>query len=413
MSAWVRCAAAACLFVVCAGGHATAQTAPAEPLVFGDGLLTLGGDVSVTVGSDDPGFFNYTTYEYSDLRMLRLDLTAALRAGRHVSLLGEVRSQNTFAFRPATVSANTPEVYALYLRIRPWAERRFDVQVGRIPPTFGAFPRRSYEAENPLIGYPLAYQYLTSLRPDALPASADELLQMRGRGWLANYTVGNLAPAPGVPLVAALRWDTGVQAHAANDLVELTGSITTGTLSNPLFSEDNSGRQVAGRVAVHPIFGLVVGASAAHGPFVSTHAARAAGSADGDGSFAQTAWGADVEYSRAYYLVRAETVFSHWTLPPISPTLDEPLRARAVSLEGRYKVRPGLYIAARADHLGFDEIAGSRVATWDANVRRGEVGVGYSIQRNLLLKVSAQFDKRDGGRIRSARLVAGQLVFWF
>jgi len=73
-----------------------------------------------------------------------------------------------------------------------------------------------------------------------------------------------------------------------------------------------------------------------------------------------------------------------------------------------------LYVAARADHLGFDEIAGSHgLATWDANVRRGEVGVGYSIQRNVLLKISAQFDKRDGGRIRSARLVAGQLVFWF
>ena len=137
-----------------------------------------------------PGFFNYTDYENSELRMLRLELTAALRAGRHVSLLGEVRSQN----------AGMPQAYALYLRIRPWTERRFDVQVGRIPPTFGAFPRRSYEAENPLIGYPLAYQYLTSLRADAIPGSADELLDMRGRGWLASYSVGNSAEAPRVPL---------------------------------------------------------------------------------------------------------------------------------------------------------------------------------------------------------------------
>src|SRR4029077_18691690 len=124
-----------------------------------------------------------------ELRMLRLELTASLRAGSHLSLLGEVRSQNTFGFDPLSIQMHAPQVYALYLRIRPWTRRRFDLQVGRVPPTFGAFPRRSYEADNPLIGDTLAYQYLTSLRPDAVPANADELLSMRGRGWLANYSV--------------------------------------------------------------------------------------------------------------------------------------------------------------------------------------------------------------------------------
>src|SRR5437660_527842 len=62
----------------------------------------------------------------------------------------------------------------------------FDIQLGRVPPTFGAFPRRAYSTDNPFIGYPLAYQYLTSLRADALPANADELLQMRARGWLSR-----------------------------------------------------------------------------------------------------------------------------------------------------------------------------------------------------------------------------------
>ena len=405
MSASVTRAGIACLLVLCASSRASAQRLPSGPIVLGDGLLTVGGNLSATVGPDDPGFFNYTDYEDSTLRMLRLDLTASLRAGSHVSLLGEVRSQN----------ARAPKAYALYLRIRPWTKRRFDLQIGRVPPTFGAFPRRSYEADNPLIGYPLAYQYLTSLRADAVPASADELLQMRGRGWLANYSVGNLTPAPGVPLATVFRWDTGVQAHAANDFVELTAAITTGTLSNPLFRDDNAGRQVAGRVAVHPIAGLIVGASAAHGPFVSRQAARAAVGAEQDGAFAQTAWGGDVEYSRAYYVLRVETIFSQWTIPSLgSPAVSGPLRAVATSVEGRYKIRPGFYVAARADRLGFNEIAGSRgPATWDATMRRIEAGGGYSIERNLLLKISAQVDARDGGRTRTSRLVAGQLVFWF
>jgi hypothetical protein len=405
MRAWVARAGIACLLVLSAGRHADAQHLPSEPIVLGDGLLTVGGSVSATVGPGDPGYFNYTDYEDSTLRMLRVDLTASLRAGNHVSLLGDVRSQN----------ARAPKAYALYLRIRPWTKRRFDLQVGRVPPTFGAFPRRSYEADNPLISYPLAYQYLTSLRADAVPASADELLQMRGRGWLATYSVGDLASAPGVPLMTAFRWDTGIQAHAENDVVDLTAAITTGTLSNPLFRDDNAGRQVAGRVALHPIAGLIVGASAAHGPFVSRQAAQAAVGGGQDGAFAQTAWGADVEFARAYYVLRVETVVSQWTMPSIgSPAISGPLRAVATSVEGRYKIRPGLYVAARADHLGFNEITGSSgPATWDATTSRIEAGGGYSIQRNLLLKVTAQDDRRDGGRVRRSRLVAGQLVFWF
>jgi hypothetical protein len=402
MSLWMKRAATACLLGLCVSGTTEAQSLPSEPVVLGDGLLTLGANLSATFGPRDSGFFNYTDYEDSTLRMLRIDATASLRAGRHVSLLGEVRSQNV----------DRPEAYALYARVRPWAARRFDIQVGRIPPTFGAFSRRTYEADNPLIGYPLAYQYLTSLRADALPADADELLQMRGRGWLAAYSLGSAEPAPGVALASAFRWDTGVQAHAANDFLEVTGSLTTGTLSNPRVRDDNSGRQVAARVELHPYAGLVLGVSGARGPFVSRAAARAAAvSDDADApSFAQTAWGSDVEYSVGYYLVRAEAVFSQWRIP----TVGEPLTSLATSIEARYKIRPGFYVAGRFDHLGFGEIAGREGhASWDAPVSRVEAGGGYSIQRNLLLKISAQHDRRDGGRTRTASLLAGQLVYWF
>ena len=154
----------------------TAQRLPSEPIVLAGGVLTVGGDVSATIGSDDPGFFNYTDYEDSELRMLRLE--SPRRSARAVTCRCSAKCGARMPGRR--------RAYALYVRIRPWTERRFDIQVGRIPPTFGAFPRRSYEADNPLIGYPLAYQYLTSLRADAIPASADELLQMRGRGWLAT-----------------------------------------------------------------------------------------------------------------------------------------------------------------------------------------------------------------------------------
>jgi len=421
MTPWLKAAgraSAAALLIFLVGAAtarpAHAQSLPSEPIVFGDGHVTLGGDAAVTFGPQDPGFFNYTDYEHSALRMLRADLTAVFKADRHISFLADMRGEISMDSEGFSDAA-APRAYALYARIRPWADRAFDIQIGRVPPTFGAFARRTYASDNFLIGYPLAYQYLTSLRADAVPANADELLRMRGRGWLANYSIGDQNAAHGVPLVSAFTWDTGVQVHGATERFDATGAVTAGTLSNPLFHDDNGGKQFAGRVTFRPVTGLVVGGSAARGPFVSTVAARGAVGDGHEGGFTQTAWGADAEYSRGYYLVRFETIVSDWTLPIVrQPDLELPLRAISTSIEGRYKLRPGLYAAARFDHLGFSEISGTAAtATWDAPLSRLEVGGGYSIQRNLVLKLSYQYNSRDGGRLRTLNLVAAQLLFWF
>ncbi|MBI3403595.1 MAG: hypothetical protein HY048_19450 [Acidobacteria bacterium] len=406
MKAWCVALGLAGLGVAPAG----AQTLPSEPISVSGGRMTISGDVSATVGSDDPGFFDYTDYEHSALRLLRADVSAAVNGGDHFTLLGELRTENL----------DSMQAYALYVRIKPWTRRAIDIEVGRIPPVFGAFARRTYGSDNPLIGYPLAYQYLTSLRPDSLPASADELLRKRGLGWLTRYTVGNASLDKGVALVSAFRWDTGVQVHATAGVVNASVAVTAGTLSNPLFHDDNNGRQVAGRVELRPVgalSGLIAGTSVARGPFVSASAVRAAlGDDSRAGDFTQTAWGGDLEYSRGYYLLRVETIVSDWQLPTVrTPALDRPLRAVSTSLEGRYKIRPGLFAAGRVDHLGFSDVAGTLVMEpWDAPVTRVEVGGGYSIQRNLQLKLSYQYNHRDGGPLEQlAHLKAAQLVFWF
>ena len=410
---WAPVARAALLALGIAA-PARGQSLPSEPLVFGNGRVAVSGDVSATVScgddstsrcGDDPGYFNYTDYERSTMRMLRLDLSAAVRATRRVSVLADIRSENGAGPRP----------YGLYLRVRPWLARNVDVQIGRLPPTFGAFARRTYPADNLLIGYPLAYQYLTSLRPDALPADANELLRMRGRGWLSNYSIGDLRPDNGLPIASGFRWDTGVQVHAASATVEGAAAVTTGSLGNPLVGDDNSGKQLAGRLAFKPVPGLIIGASGARGPYLARSAVRAAPPSSRSGGFNQTAVGLDAEYSRDYYLLRLETIVSEWNLPlAAAPVIELPLRAIATSIEGRYKLRPALYVAGRFDHLGFSTIQGTTEAdTWDAPVSRTEVAAGYSIQRNLQLKLAWQNNRRDGGRVRRLNVAAAQLLYWF
>ena len=394
---------------------AAAQTLPSEPVTFGEGRVVIGGDAAVSIAPRDNAYFNYSNYDHNLLRELRLGMTAQVRATERVSLLGELRTENADRISP----------YALYARIRPFPQRRLDVQIGRIPPTFGRFPRQAYSRDNPLIGYPLAYQYLTSLRADALPATADELLRMRGRGWLSSFIVGDRTPEHGVPLVNSLSWDAGVQVTASWDVLTLTGSVTNGTASNPRVSDDNGGKQIATRVALRPIAGLVIGSSFAHGEFVSRHAQSAAGARDG--SFGQRADGLDVEYSRSHWVARADAVLSRWRLPMVgdaasvvdgvashAPLYVASLRAVALSVEGRYTFLPGAYAAARVEHLGFNKITGSNgPLEWDAPVKRVEIGGGYYLQRNVIARVSWQYNERDTARFNRGRFVAGQLLFWF
>jgi hypothetical protein len=386
------------------------QVLPAGPIETARGTVTIAGDVTATAGSrDDIAFFNYTDYEHNALRLFRVSLSGMWRPSRRLAFLTEVRSED----------AQRMIAYALYVRVRPWAGRPFDVQAGRIPPVFGTFGRRAYGADNPLIGVPLAYQYLTSLRPDALPASADDLLAMRARGWKANYPVGDKLPGPGVPLITAYRWDTGIEARYATDRAEAAVALTSGTLSNPRVRDDNRGRQWSGRAAWKPVAGLALGASAARGAFVTGDIVDAYEPVLGPHAYTQDALGVDGEYSRGYWIVRGEAIRSRWTIPQINiPFITRPLEARSGYVETRYRFGPRLFAAARADRLTFSKISGLRLfagrpTPWDAPVTRVEAGGGVYLQRNLTLRAVVQRNWRDAGRVTRRTFVSAQLSYWF
>lgn len=380
---------------------ANAQSLPSEPITCGSGRVVIGGEFTATIGPDDPGYFNYTDYEYGALRNLRLGVIAEVRAHERVQFLTEIRMDRGHAF----------EAYGLYARVRPWRSKRIDVLVGRVPPAFGAFGRGSYTNGNLLIGYPLAYQYLTTLRTDAMPRSANDLLGVRGRGWLVDYTLGNQNAGPGLPLVNAFHWDTGVQVHGISGIVEWTGAVTTGSLSSPRVKDDNGGRQVAGRVVVHMTPGLAVGASAARGAFMSRTLQPALTNDAEVEDAVQRGLGVDAEYSRGRFIGRGEVLWSRWSLP--EPFDGGPLKAMSLRAEARYRLFPGIHVAARAEHLGFSRITGVMRAPWDAPVKRFEVGAGWSVVRNVMLKASWQRNLRDAGRIRRDSLGAAQIVYWF
>jgi hypothetical protein len=197
-------------------------------------------------------------------------------------------------------------------------------------------------------------------------------------------------------------------------MFEWTGAITTGSLSNPRVRDDNDGRQIAGRVIARPFAAIALGTSLARGAYVARAVQDALPTVRAEDGV-QQAIGVDAEYSQGRFLARSEIIHSQWRLPrALDDTGDRNLRARTAMLEARYRVLPGVQLAARVERMDFSRLhVAAANATWEAPVSRTELGGSYSIIRNITLKGSWQRNTRDGGRVRVDNLFATQLVYWF
>jgi hypothetical protein len=383
---------------------ADAQTRD-EPYGFANGRVTFGGELAAALSpKDTDAFFNYTDYERDALRIARLRIFGQWQIARPLALVGEARTEN----------ADALEASALYLRWRPLENREFDIQIGRIPPVIGEFARRAYGRDNPVIGLPLAYQYLTSLRPDALPATLDDVLRMRGRGWRPSYPIGSQEIETGVPLVSATRWDTGIEGRWRVAWLELAGAFTRGAPAVPVVRETNGGRQWSGRAAVYVPAGLKFGVSAARGEWIEDSVLLTIPESERDES-AQTVIGADAELGIGHWLVRGEVIRSAFEIPIVLSPGKSPLVAWSSFLSARYRWHPRWQIAARAERLDFATVTGPNgvAVEWDAPVTRLEAVVGFRVTRPMEIRAGWQHNWRDGGRVLERGYPAVQVLYWF
>lgn len=394
--------AAAALAGVPAAAGAQDRAAAASGL----GRVSFGVDVSLNLAPrDDTAFFNYTDYANDALR------------GGHARLVTEWRPHTRLAFiaEVRTEGADRLRLPALYVTWRPSGAVDLAVQAGRIPPLIGSFPRRAYGRDQSVVGVPLAYQYLTSLRPDALPSSTEDLLRMRGRGWLPSFPIGSSEPATGIPLVSSSRWDTGVQLSWRRGIVETAAALTVGAPATPLVRDNSRGQQWSGRVAVGVPSGPTLGVSAARGPWIEDGVIAQLPQARDGWRTAQRVIAFDAEYGAGPWLARAEWLRSSFDVPIGTAGASTALVAQSGFVEGRYRPFPRWQVGLRVERLGFSHLTrpadGARVS-WDADVERVEGVIGYRVTRSLEVRAGYQQNWRTGGRVRSRGFPLLAVLYW-
>ena len=376
------------------------QDPPAQPSSRPQGLIWGGELAAVVSRKDDVAFFNYTDYEHSTLRQVRLRLMLEQRLPARFDVLAEVRVEND--------QLNAP---TLFVRWQPWAERPLHVQAGRLPLTIGAFARRAYGSDNLLVGVPLVYQYLTSIRPDALPQTADDVLRMRARGWRPSYPIGATDFAPGLPLLAYSRGDTGVQAQWTTASWTAAAAVTRGTVADPRVRDNNSGLTVSSRIAIVRPSGLTVGVSASRGSWVGRDVKSLLSPVEQQRGTTQALVGVDTEFARGHWILRGEWWHSRFNVP----TLTDVLSSTGGFAEARYRFLPRWQVSMRGDRLAFSTLAGSALpsSAWDAPLWRVEGAVGYRVSRRIDLRAGYQYNWREAGRVRTLGFPTLQAMVWF
>jgi hypothetical protein len=225
---------------------------------------------------------------------------------------------------------------------------RLMIEAGRIVTPVGDFPRRYLSTDNPLIGVPSDY---TVAYPDGLAFAAwagpvDFKVAVVDRPLYADW----YAPEPG----DAFR--------------PMLGAGWT------------------------PMVGLRFAGFATSGPYLGPDSEAALVTGDGWQDYDQSVYGAELQFSRGHFELHGQFARSAYEVPGFA----ERAYGKTYWLEPRYTFTPRLFAAARIGQNDYPYIAPIYGTTWIASSARVadiEVGVGYRVLPDLLVKASYRRDK--------------------
>ncbi len=273
--------------------------------------------------------------EGSSLWQPRATVYADTQAGP--SIYGFAQFRVDRGFDPADQSLEA-RVDQFALRISPWEDGRFNLQVGQFATVVGQWNRRHGPWRNPFITAPLFYENPTQVHEHQAPgryASADSEPPESSSGYPGNPVIWGPVYTTGAAVSG--RWPKGTWA------VELKNAAP---LSSPDywawwdvgFSEPTA----AWRIAYQPDLRWEVGLSAARGAFLSPTAQATLPEGITRGEFSQTLWLLDLGYAHQYWQVWVEGMWTAFRGPGM-----EEKSSQAYFLEIRRKLTPRFSMAAR------------------------------------------------------------------
>jgi hypothetical protein len=312
----------------------------------------------------------------------RLVLALDLMAGEHWLAHFETRWDR--GFDAGARDDGEFRVDEAFLRWRPLGDARLQVQAGKFATVFGNWVERHPFFDNAFLDAPLPYNRMTALNDRTAPGpaaiSARRQLPDNKPAWL--------------PVIWGPSYGTGFAIFGAIGGFDYALELKNASLASrpdawSPWQEYFDYPTLTGRLGWRPSATWAFGLSASRGSYLLDEAAPALPPGEGRDDFMQTVLGTDARWAWRQFQVSGEVIAARFETP-FAGDLD----VLSYYVEGRWKVSPALFVAARWGQQFFSDLAGRG---WDRDALRAEVGVGVKITPDILFKAQYSHTHESGG----------------
>lgn len=315
-----------------------------------------------------------------DLFNPRLSVFLDAKIGPNVYLFAQTRVDT--GFDPTDLGAQWRlDEYAL--RITPWSDGRFNLQIGKFPTVIGGWIPRHLSWDNPFINAPLPYETAGLVSDRVLPLTGQSFRAVPG---FDKYEF--------LPIVWGPSYTTGLSVAGRIGIFEYAAEVKNAPVASrpeSWYAWDFDDPSVDLHLAVQPNQAWRFGISAAEGTYLESDA-RPLPRDDAGDDYRQFVLGQDISYARGHLQIWAEAFEARFEVPRLGNA-----DVFAYYLEAKYQITPQLFGALRWNQEFFaseDDPAGQRVARAH-DVWRIEGALGYRFTAYTQLKLQYSLARGD------------------
>jgi hypothetical protein len=313
---------------------------------------------------------------------LRLSLDAA--AGQHWFL--HVNAAWDRGFDPGARTDGDIRLDEAFLRCRPFDDQTLNLQLGKFSSFFGGWAVQNDFFDDPFLLAPLPYSHIIGIQTRDSGALAPGAITARARGLAPAFSSldkqnwASTLWGPGYAMGAAIfgsseQFDFAVEIKNAG-LSAHPDSWEEFNFANPT---------VTTRVGYRPDAAWAFGASGSHGTYLEKGTGVSLPGSVDRGELARSSAGIDARWAHHALILSGEVIYSEFETLAAGD-----LETVSWYLQARLKAAPGFWLAGRFGQIfanRADGADGVRVE-WQPDVWRAEIGAGWRITPQFLLKAS-------------------------
>src|SRR5438874_1673001 len=291
------------------------------------------------------------------------------------------------------------------LRLTPWEDGRFSLQIGKFATVVGNFVPRHLSWENPFVDAPLVYEKVTPISDKAAPASAQAFIH--GFEPASKYEFN--------PVIWGPSYTSGISVSGRLGQFDYAAEVKNSSLSSR--PESWSITEIGfehpsfdARLGLRPNQAWNVGISMSDGTYLRPEAKRTLPRRRDVDDYRELLLGQDISFAWHHLQLWAECYETRFEVPRVGDA-----DTLAYYFEAKYKITPQLFGALRWNQQLFGKVSNGTGANvrWGRDLERADIAAGYRFTPHSQLKVEYSFQHETTGSRGDNHLFAGQFTVRF